>query len=120
MKGDMEYLIRFLIGGAVVSVFAVCGDVFRPRSFAGIFGAAPTIALASLGFVLAREGAKIASIEGRSMVIGALALTVCSSLTSYLVLKRSLPGLPSALLGLAAWFVVSLGLWALLFWAGVL
>ena len=39
-KGGMEYLIRFLIGGAVVSVFAVLGERLPTRSFAGIFGAA--------------------------------------------------------------------------------
>ncbi len=50
------------------------------------------------------------------MAMGALALTVCSSLTTYLVLKRNWSGLASALLGLAAWFVVSLGLWELLVW----
>ena len=29
--------LRFLIGGAFVSVFAVLGDIFRPKSFAGLF-----------------------------------------------------------------------------------
>ena len=36
-----EYLVRFLIGGIAVSLFAVLGDVLRPKSFAGLFGAAP-------------------------------------------------------------------------------
>ena len=44
-----ELLIRFLIGGLIVSVFAVSGDILRPKTFAGIFGAAPSVALASLG-----------------------------------------------------------------------
>ena len=43
-----ELFIRFLIGGAVVSSFALLGEVFRPKTFAGLFGAAPSIALASL------------------------------------------------------------------------
>jgi len=29
----MEWLIRFLVGGAVVSVFALAGDVLRPKGF---------------------------------------------------------------------------------------
>ena len=41
--------IRFLIGGVVVSVFAIVGDVLKPKSFAGLFGAAPSVALATLG-----------------------------------------------------------------------
>jgi hypothetical protein len=37
-----QILIRFLIGGAVVSVFAILGDLLKPKSFAGLFGAAPS------------------------------------------------------------------------------
>jgi hypothetical protein len=37
----IQILIRFLVGGAVVSVFALIGDVLKPKSFAGLFGAAP-------------------------------------------------------------------------------
>jgi hypothetical protein len=33
-------LVRFLVGGAIVSLFAALGGVVRPKSFAGIFGAA--------------------------------------------------------------------------------
>ena len=41
-----EILARFVIGGVVVSVFALIGDVIKPKSFAGLFGAAPSVALA--------------------------------------------------------------------------
>ena len=41
-------IIRFLVGGFVVSLFAALGDVFGPKSFAGLFGAAPSIALATI------------------------------------------------------------------------
>ncbi len=44
-----QYLFRFLVGGAIVSVFACLGDVLKPKSFAGLFGAAPSVALATLG-----------------------------------------------------------------------
>ena len=40
-----EYLIRFLVGGVVVSAFSMLGDLLRPKSFAGLFGAAPSVAL---------------------------------------------------------------------------
>lgn len=51
-----ELIIRFLVGGTFVSLFAVLGDLFRPKSFAGLFGAAPSIALATLGITIAKEG----------------------------------------------------------------
>ena len=44
-----EYVVRFLIGGLAVSSFAILGDLLRPKSFAGLFGAAPSVALATLG-----------------------------------------------------------------------
>jgi len=41
----LEYLLRFCIGGLAVSGFAILSDIFRPKSFSGLFGAAPSIAL---------------------------------------------------------------------------
>lgn len=40
-----EVCIRFTVGGLFVSVFALVGDVLKPKSFAGLFGAAPSVAL---------------------------------------------------------------------------
>ena len=49
-----EYLVRFLVGGVVVSAFAVFSDALRPKSFAGLFGAAPSVALATLAIATDR------------------------------------------------------------------
>ncbi len=51
-----EIILRFLIGGAVVSAFALLGDLFKPKSFAGLFGAAPSVALATLGLTVTDMG----------------------------------------------------------------
>jgi hypothetical protein len=72
----MDYLIRFLAGGIVVSLFAVVGDVLRPKSFAGLFGAAPAVALATLTLAFWKHGGAYVSIEGRSMILGAIAFGV--------------------------------------------
>jgi hypothetical protein len=79
----MEYVIRFLIGGVAVSAFAVLGDAFRPKSFAGLFGAAPSIALATLALAIAQRGNAYAAIEARSMMLGAIALWLYSSGVCY-------------------------------------
>ncbi len=52
----MELLSRFLVGGLFVSLFAVLGDSFKPKTFAGLFGAAPSIALAGLIFARTNHG----------------------------------------------------------------
>ena len=44
----MEYALRFLAGGIIVSAFAILGDLLRPKSFAGLFGGAPSVATARL------------------------------------------------------------------------
>jgi hypothetical protein len=41
-----ESMVRFVCGGVFVSLFAMIGSVVKPTSFAGIFGAAPSVALA--------------------------------------------------------------------------
>lgn len=108
-----EIIIRFIIGGLIVSLFAVIGDVLRPKTFAGIFGAAPSVALATLGLTFITHGGSYAGLEGRSMIAGGIAFLVYSLLGAWLVLRRRLPALPTtATLG-PVWFVVAFGLWAL-------
>ena len=51
-----EALARFLIGGLVVSAFAMIGGLFKPTSFAGLFGAAPSVALATLALAISKDG----------------------------------------------------------------
>jgi hypothetical protein len=33
-----EIVIRFLVGGLVVSAFSLIADLLRPKTFAGLFG----------------------------------------------------------------------------------
>ncbi|MGC2398882.1 MAG: DUF3147 family protein [Acidobacteriaceae bacterium] len=106
-----DSLVRFLIGGAIVSLFAVLGDVLRPKSFAGLFGAAPSIALATIGLTIAKHGTHYASTESRSMIFGAIAFFVYAWASSWLLLHREARS-PVITMGLMPlWFVVSMGLW---------
>jgi hypothetical protein len=76
----MQWLTRFLLGGLIVSAFAVIGDVLRPKGFAGLFGAAPSVALATLTLTLLTEGKQYAALEARSMIAGALAFYLAGRL----------------------------------------
>src|SRR6266567_3531925 len=82
----LQILIRFLVGGAVVTAFAAMGDVPRPKSFAGLFGAAPSVALATLGLTIATEGASYAALEARSMMAAAIAFFVYASGVSWVMM----------------------------------
>lgn len=67
-----EYVIRFLVGGAVVSAFSMLGDMLKPKSFAGLFGAAPSVALATLGIAIYQHGPAYAGSQSLTMMAGAL------------------------------------------------
>jgi hypothetical protein len=73
-----EYVVRFLVGGVMVSAFAMLGDVLRPKNFAALFGAAPSVALATLGIAVYRHGSGYAAQQTWAMTVGAIALAVYS------------------------------------------
>ena len=108
-----QLLIRFLIGGVVVSFFAALGDIFRPKSFAGLFGGAPSVALATLGLTVLHEGKLYAATEARSMILGAAALFLYASLASFLLMRYRQPALRVTLMLMPIWFAASIGLWLL-------
>ena len=113
----MEYIIRFLAGGIVVSAFALLGDLLRPKSFAGLFGAAPSVALATLSLALLKQGGQYAAVEGRSMVIGSVALAAYSFLVCQLLIRFRTTALKATALALIGWFAVAFGLrYTLLAW----
>lgn len=106
-----EILIRFLIGGLVVSFFALLGDVFKPKSFAGLFGAAPSVALATLALTIAKDGPQYVTIEARSMILSAVALFVYASCLSWTLMRRPHGALAVSFSLLIVWAVVAFGLW---------
>lgn len=108
-----DLIVRFLIGGIAVSAFASLGDVLKPKSFAGLFAAAPSIALATLGLTIAADGKIYAAAEARSMIAGALVFFLYAYLCSYLMLRRKLKGLTVTLSALGLWLVCSLSIWFL-------
>jgi len=108
----MEYLLRFLAGGLIVSLFAVLGDLLRPKSFAGLFGAAPSIALATLSLAFWQQGGSYVALESRSTLIGALALPIYSFSVCQLLMRAQWSALAATSGALAVWLIVALGVLA--------
>ncbi len=107
----MEYVIRFFLGGLIVSAFALLSDLLRPRTFSGIFGAAPTVALSTLGITFFMgQAAKVAT-EGRSMLLAALALFVYALLTRIFLKRKRISALPSAFIAYLGWFASAFLIW---------
>ena len=107
-------LIRFLIGGISVSTFALLGDLFKPKSFAGLFGAAPSVALATLALSVIVEGRDNAATQSISMMLSCVALFCYSSYLSWTMMHRPMRTIWATILFLPVWAVVSFGLWAML------
>jgi hypothetical protein len=106
----MEYVIRFVAGGLLVSLFALLGDILRPKSFAGLFGAAPSIALVSLSLAFLKHGGGYVSIEGRSMILGAVAFAVYSLLVCQLLMRARSSARAATAMATVVWLAVALGL----------
>jgi uncharacterized membrane protein (GlpM family) len=106
-----ETAIRFVVGGLVVSLFALVGEMFKPKTFAGLFGAAPSVALVTLGLAYAKHGAAYVGTEAQSMLIGAVAFLVYSVVCVIAIKRASLPVWLEASLAWGAWAAVALGSW---------
>jgi uncharacterized membrane protein (GlpM family) len=107
-----EYVVRFLVGGIVVSAFSMLGDVLRPKSFAGLFGAAPSVALATLGIAIYTRGADYAAQQTWAMVAGAIGLAAYAGTVCHLLMHARLRVAPTTIIAVAVWLVVAFGLLA--------
>ena len=109
-----EILARFLIGGVIVSFFSVLAEVFRPKSFAGLFGAAPSIALATIGITIAGHGKSYAAVEARSMILGAIGFLLYAASVSWALTRFKPPALAATVVLMPLWFVASCAFWLVL------
>lgn len=107
-----EYLVRFIAGGVIVSAFAILGDMLKPKSFAGLLGAAPSVALATLSIAVVQHGPQYVAAESWTMIYGAIALACYSLLVCHLLMRFHLAALPATIAAFAVWLVVAFGLLA--------
>lgn len=114
----MDYVWRFLLGGTIVSAFALIGDVVRPKRFAGLFGGAPSVALATLALTVSQSGAATASIEARSMILGGLGFVVYAYACQHLMATGRWHASRVAIAALLIWGLATFAAAALLLPAG--
>jgi hypothetical protein len=100
-----------LIGGAAVSAFSFISDLLKPKTFAGLFAAAPSVALATLGMAFVMESRSYAITEARSMMAGAIAFIAYAYFLRMLLFRYKFSALAAALMTLPLWLVVAFGTW---------
>ena len=100
--------IKALNGGLFVVAFALVGEILKPKRFAGLFSAAPSVALANLMVVIVTKGHPDAAANTKGMIVGGLALAA-SCLVGMAVVRRYRALRASVLVCV---------LWLVLAWAG--
>lgn len=107
-----ELVARFFAGGTLVAIFAIMGDIFTPKSFAGLFAAAPSVALATILLTLHKHGPEYVAVEARSMIIGAVAFAAYASTVSLVLHRRRAHPTVVAVAALAVWAALAAVGWA--------
>jgi len=107
-----EMVARFFAGGVLVAVFAVLGEAFTPKSFAGLFAAAPSVALATMLLTLHKHGAAYVAVEARSMMIGAAGLIAYSAACMWTIRRPGMPVWAAAAFCWLVWLAVAFGIGA--------
>jgi len=83
----------------------------RPKSFAGIFAAAPSVALATLALTISRDGPAFAAHEGRSMIAGAIAFMAYVHCAKILMMNCGKSALSASTILILLWLGCAALLW---------
>ncbi len=98
-------LLKGVAGGALVAAFAVLSEGLEPKRFAGLFSAAPAVAIASLTLVLLDKGGHDARHSSEGMIAGGVGMGAYAAAAVPLLRRRRASG--AAGIALAAWVCVT-------------
>jgi uncharacterized membrane protein (GlpM family) len=105
MHDVLILLAKGLAGGLLVVAFALLSQGLSPKRFAGLFSAAPAVALAGLAVVLLDKGAHDAHQNAAGMIAGGAGM-VAYAAAAVPLLRRMRASLAAAL-ALSAWVIVA-------------
>jgi len=109
----IDLLLRFVAGGLIISGFSLVGDLFKPKSFSGIFSAAPSLAVTTIGLALFKQGAICESIEARSMIFGAIAFFGYAYATCFILMHYNIGAIAASTASIAIWLGIAMLLWTI-------
>jgi len=93
--------LRGLLGGVSVCLFAAAGEVVQPKKFAGIFSAAPSVAVASLAITAATKGWATVQQDAMGMMAGAVGMAAYCAAAVWLL--RRLDAVKGSAAAMVAW-----------------
>jgi uncharacterized membrane protein (GlpM family) len=98
-------LAKGLAGGLLVVCFALLSEGLSPKRFAGLFSAAPAVALAGLTIAVLGKGAHDAHESATGMIAGATGMVAYAA--TVVPLLRRVRALRAAVAALGAWLLVA-------------
>jgi len=110
MKDAALLAVRVLAGGMLVVAFAMLSDTLKPKMFAGLFGAAPSVATASLLVSGLAMGPSKDEKYAMGMIAGAIGLIAYSAAAALAV--KHLGSVVGSFVAWLAWIVPA----AAVFW----
>jgi hypothetical protein len=102
-------LAKGLVGGLAVVGFSLLGQAGHPKRFAGLFAAAPSVALASLALTALLKGPAATVPYAHGMLIGSAGMLAYCLVSLYLIDR--LHALFGSILAWLAWLLVAGGLY---------
>jgi uncharacterized membrane protein (GlpM family) len=101
MEDVLVVAVKGLAGGFLVLAFALLSESVEPKRFAGLFGAAPAVAIAGLAVTLVSKGAHDARENSIGMLAGCLGM-FCYAAVTVALLKRT-RAVAGTAVGIVAW-----------------
>jgi hypothetical protein len=106
----VELAIRFVAGGLAVLLFSAAGECLEPETFGGLFGAAPSVAIATLGVAFVQTSARGAASDARWMLLGCIAMFAYTTACVAVCRDRRIPVSFGAFAAWIVWILVAVAL----------
>lgn len=106
-----DLVLRFALGGVAVSLFSALAELFQPKTFSGILGAAPAVALVSLGLTFAQRGESVVRDHARGMICGGIGFLAYALACVFTTAHSRLPVWLGAAVCWGVWFLVAAAAW---------
>ncbi len=105
MADAIAVIVKALAGGLLVVLFSLLSESLQPKRFAGLFGAAPAVAVAGLAVTLVSKGVVDARDGSLGMIAGSVGMAAYAC-AAVLLLKRT-RSLVASVAGLVVWLGIA-------------
>lgn len=105
MHEALILVIKGMLGGTLVLGFSLISQGVSPKRFAGLFGAAPAVAIAGLAVLAIDKGGHAAQEAATGMIAGAVGMSAYAAVS--VLTLRSQAGLRASLLALPVWLALA-------------